>query len=423
MNNGLNVLLVGSGSREAALAWKIMQSPLLNRLFVAPGIGNAHELGVTNVYIAVNDVVGLIAFALQNKIDLIVVGPELPLTLGIADRARDAGIRVFGPTQAAAKIESSKTVAKEVMVAAGVPTARYRSFGDVGNAVAYVHHGNEFSYPLVVKADGLASGKGVRICRTVQEAELWVREVMQAAGSRVVIEEFLQGREASLHAFCDGATFAAMPITYDYKFLGTAMTGGVGAWGTGLGFDDAATNVLYEFFVGKPLHYMAENGIPFAGCFYPGTMLTLDGPRALEDNARFGDPETQVLMRLLISDLLPILMACAEGTLGEFLQREVICWRQEYAVCVVLCAGGYPDADKLVLDQPITGFDLAVNIPDVEIFHGGTRYTDGVYYTAGGRVASVTAYADRKEVARARAYAAADLIQFDGKQYHPGIAA
>lgn len=416
-----NVLIIGSGGREHALAWKLAQSPRIGKLYVAPGNGGTRQVA-ENIPIDATDIDGLVQFAEKNEIGLTVVGPDDPLALGVVDVFQARGLRIFGPTRAAAEIESSKAFAKNLMSEAGVPTATFKIFSEYDKALAYIRkHGA----PIVVKASGLALGKGAYPCRTLAEAENALAEIMvgrvhKDTGSEVVVEEFLDGQEISIHAFCDGKTFVLLPSAQDHKPIRDGdegkNTGGMGTIAPVSWVSVDTLQALGEQVVSPTLETLAKRGRPFMGLLYPGLKMTTNGPKVLEFNARFGDPETQSYMRLLKTDLLDILEACVDGTLAEL----AIEWHSDFAACVVIASGGYPDEYKKgVL---LRGVAEAERVPDVVVFHAGTKF-DGELKTSGGRVLGVTAIGSTLRDALDRAYEAARLIQFEGMQYRSDIGA
>jgi phosphoribosylamine--glycine ligase len=407
----MRVLVVGSGGREHALAWKISRSPLLTRLVCAPGNPGTAALG-TNRPLVAEDASAVTALAREERADLVVVGPELPLSRGVADGLRRAGIPVFGPDAGAAHLEGSKAFAKDVMASAGVPTAAHRTFEDAGAAEAYARTCRR----LVVKADGLAAGKGVVVAASPEEAVRAVRELsaLGAAGSKLVLEEALEGEEVSVIALVDGEHYALLPPAQDHKRLLEGdkgpNTGGMGAVSP---VYTAGLAALGESVIAPVLREMARRGRVFSGALYAGLMLTANGPRVLEFNARFGDPEAQVLVLQLDEDLLPLLYACAMRTLVQRPLRAA----QGASVAVVLASSGYPGIARTGL--PITGTD-AVR-PDVYVFHAATALAGGQLVTAGGRVLSVSAQGPSLEAARRAAYAAVDGIRFEGMQFRRDI--
>src|SRR3989338_7035905 len=368
-----DVLIVGGGGRERARAWKLKQSPSIGKLYIAPGNGGTRLVG-ENVPIEAIDFENLAKFAEERKIALTVIGPDNPLAEGIVDLFRLRGLRVWGPTKAAAHIEGSKAFAKNLMREAGVPTAEFEIFSNHDDALAYVR---ELGAPIVIKASGLSLGEGVYVCMTLAEAEsaleeIMVQHVFKKSGDEVVIEEYLDGQEISIHALADGKDFVLFPPSQDHKQVGEndtgKNTGGMGAiapvpWVGAEALKDIETRV-----VRPTLGALAEHGAPFSGILYPGLKMSSQGPKVLEFNARFGDPECQVYMRLLKTDLLDILEASADGKLAG----ERIEWNPGFAVNIVLASGGYPDAYKKGF--PITGIEEAEKVEGVVVFHAGTLY-------------------------------------------------
>jgi len=418
----MKVLVVGSGGREHALVWKLAGDRCRPHVFCAPG--NAGTDGpATNVAIGAEDLDGLLAWARENRPDLTVVGPEAPLCAGIADRFDAAGLRVFGPSQAAARLEGSKVFAKDVMTAGGVPTARARVFTDAAEAREYARAAGA---PVVVKADGLAAGKGVLVCPSVEEAEraiglIMVEKAFGAAGERVLVEDSLAGEEASILALTDGETVVMLASSQDHKRAldGDAgpNTGGMGAYSPAPVITDALWPVIREEVFGRTLAELKKRGISYRGVLYAGLMLTGDGPRVLEFNCRFGDPETQAILPRIGGDLIPVLEACAQGTLAE----DTIEWRPEACVCVVMASGGYPGSYEK--GKVIHGLAEANGGDGVVVFHAGTRRQGDEVVTAGGRVLGVTALGDDLPAAVERTYRAVSAIDFDGAQYRTDIAA
>ncbi len=420
----MRVLLVGGGGREAALAWAFSQSPLLTELVCAPGnAGIARHARC--VPIAAEDVALLASHAIEERYDLVVVGPEAPLVSGLADRLRDAGIDVFGPSASAAMIEGSKAFSKEFMARHGIPTAGFHIFDDPGKAAAYLAS-SEAAYPLVVKADGLAAGKGVVIAHDAPTALATAQEMMSgqafgAAGRRIVVEEMLHGRETSFFVLSDGTTWLELASCQDYKRAedGDAgpNTGGMGTYSPSAWLDDATRQTLRENVVIPTVRGLASEGRPFRGVLFIGVMLTETGPVVLEYNARFGDPETQVLLPRLDGDWLDVLGACARGELSKIELR----WHDEPTVCVVMASGGYPGAYEKGV--PIEGLSEAESLEDVLVFHAGTtRDASGRTTTAGGRVLGVTAAGRDLAAARDRAYEAVARIRFRGEHHRNDIA-
>lgn len=420
----MKILIIGSGGREHALAWKLAQNPDVTEIFVAPGNGGtALETKVSNIRINAADLTGLADFALTNRIDLTVVGPEDPLAAGITDFFQSKGLNIFGPCKEAAQIEASKAFAKELMVAAGIPTAAYGEFTSFDESVEYVR---KQGAPIVIKADGLAAGKGVTVAFSLEEAEnalkeIFVDNLFGAAGSKVVIEEFLDGEEASYLAFTDGETILPMVTSQDHKAVYDddkgPNTGGMGAYSPA----PVVTDDIYEFATQKiayPLiNEFKKRGIKYVGIIYAGLMVTAKGVKVLEFNARFGDPETQPVLTRLNSDLLEIFQACIDGRLKE--TKAV--WSDEPAVCVVMASGGYPkDYDK---GYTITGIEKADKVEGVKVFHAGTATVEGTTVNTGGRVLGVTARAKDLKTAIKRAYEAAEEISWTDVHYRKDIGA
>jgi phosphoribosylamine---glycine ligase len=417
----MKVLLVGGGGREHTLAWKLAQSPRLTELIAAPGNPGIARHGRC-VAIKDDGVEALRELALRERVDLTVVGPELPLSLGLADRFRECGLAVFGPSQAAARIESSKAFAKDLMARYRIPTARYRVFTEVAPARAWCR---ELGVPLVVKADGLAAGKGVIICRSLEEADAALALCLEsgafgAAGASVVVEEFMVGEEASFFAITDGTAILPLAGAQDHKTVDDGdrgpNTGGMGAYSPAPILDAAMAERVMAEIVRPTVAAMAREGVPFAGFLYVGLMIGPDGPRVVEFNCRFGDPECQVVLPRLADDLLPLLAAAARG---EGLPAG-LAWKPDAAACVVLASGGYPGRYDTGL--PITGVEAAEALPGVQVFHAGTALRDGVLVTAGGRVLGVHATGPDLRAAVDTAYAAADRIGFTGKHHRRDIA-
>jgi phosphoribosylamine--glycine ligase len=411
----MKILIVGQGGREHALAWKIRQSPLVKQIFCAPGnAGTALE--AVNVDIAATNIEGLVQFAKKEKIDLTVIGPEAPLVGGLADILDKEGLRVFGPSKQAAELEGSKVFAKDLLRTAAIPTAEAQVFSNAQAAEAYVEGREETR--LVVKADGLASGKGVSVCQNKEEALQALRRIMRArefgdAGARVVIEECLDGEEASILALTDGETILPLETAQDHKAAYDEdkgpNTGGMGAYSPA----PLITPLLMDNIIGQILvpavHAMKRRNRPFRGILYAGLMITHQGPKVLEFNVRFGDPEAQPLLMRMKSDLVPVLVAAAEGRLREV---EPITWDPRPAICVVMAAEGYPG--EYQKGQVIRGLDEANQVEGVKVFHAGTALKNGEVVTAGGRVLGVTAVGDRLSDAKLRAYQAVKLIRWPG---------
>ena len=417
----MQVLVVGGGGREHALVWKIAQSPKVTKIYCAPG--NAGIAGIaTCVNIPADDIGGLKKFALDNGIGLTVVGPELPLTMGIVDSFEKDGLRIFGPNAAVARLEGSKQFAKEIMREAGIPTADFAIFTDAAAAKKYIR---EKQQPLVVKADGLAAGKGVFPCHTADEAVIAVDRIITQkefgdAGSVVVIEDFLEGEEASFICFTDGTTVVPLPSSQDHKRIfdndAGPNTGGMGAYSPAPVVTPEVHERTMETVMKPLVAAFAARGIPFKGIIYAGLMIQNGIPRVLEFNMRMGDPETQPILFRLESDLVELMEGAIDGRLAQI---DVQCDPRP-AVCVVMAAKGYPD--KYDKGSAILGLDDAAQIPDTFVFHAGTALKDGCVVTSGGRVLGVTARGATIQDAVASAYGAVKRIGWDGVQYRKDIA-
>lgn len=420
-NTKVDILLLGSGGREHALLAKLAESPRAGRLFVAPGNGGMNAAAEPVTDLDIESPVAVAEWASSHGIGLVVIGPEAPLVAGVGDAVRSAGIPCFGPNGDAARMEGSKKFAKQVMSRAGVPTAAYRSFTDEASCVEYVERTGG---PLVVKADGLAAGKGVIVAKTTEEALAGVHECFSGAfgeaGATVVVEETLEGPECSLLALTDGTTVVPLATAQDHK---RALDGDKGPNTGGMGVyspvpehlvsaEDLAAMVEIER---RVVAELAAEGITYSGCLYGGFMLTAEGPKVLEFNARFGDPETQVVLPRMKADLIDVFLACDNGTLTE----DMISWDDDWAVSVVLTSAGYPGSYEK--GKVITGIERAEELEGVTVYHAGTAEKDGELVTAGGRVLDVTAVAPTFQEARERAYAACELIDFDGKTYRSDI--
>ena len=415
----IDILLLGSGGREHALAAKLAASPRAGKLYIAPGNGGTASCG-ENVVLDDCDPAAVAAFAQSHGCGLVVIGPEAPLVAGVADAVRAAGIPCFGPGAEGAQMEGSKLFSKQLMERAGIPTAAYGSFTDEASALAYVR---EQGAPLVVKADGLAAGKGVIVATELSQAEEAVRECFGGtfgdAGNTVVIEEMLTGPECSLLAFTDGKTVRPMATSQDHK---RALEGDKGPNTGGMGVyspvpmvtpDELAQMIDVEK---RVVAELAAEGITYSGCLYGGFMLAKDGPKVLEFNARFGDPETQVVLPRMKGDLVEAFLACDNGTLSE----DQVAWDDDWAVSVVLTSAGYPG--KYEKGKAITGIDRAEQLEGVTVYHAGTKVDEsGQLVTNGGRVLDVTAVAPTFEAARAQAYAAVELIDFEDKTFRTDI--
>jgi phosphoribosylamine---glycine ligase len=421
----VRLLVVGSGGREHALVQALAQSPRAEEIFAAPGNPGMEGLAEL-VDIPADDLISLRNFARVSGIDLTIVGPEAPLVGGIAEAFWEAGLKVFGPSRAAARIEGSKVFAKEIMRHAGVPTARSEAFDREGAALAYLRSLPPLDgYPVVVKVDGLAAGKGVTVAGSYEEAEEAVRVAFAGtfgvAGERLLIEEYLEGKEASVFALTDGRNILPFVPAQDYKRIYDGdegpNTGGMGAYSPTMWMDTATYATILEEIITPTVHQLALIGAPYTGLLYAGVMITPHGPKALEFNCRFGDPETQVLLPRMETDLLELLVACAEEDLGG---RE-ISWSPERAVGVVLASEGYPESSSE--GDEILGLDEVAGLPGVRVYHAATRMEeDGLFYTSGGRVLNVVGTGSSIMEARARAYAAVEIIDFSGKQYRTDIA-
>ncbi|MBN1558226.1 MAG: phosphoribosylamine--glycine ligase [Lentisphaerae bacterium] len=418
----MKILIVGGGGREHALAWKCASDDGAAALYCAPGNAGTAALA-TNVPLNADDVDGLARWAAEQRPDLTVVGPEAPLCAGLTDRLEAEGLRVFGPTAAAARLEGSKAFAKEIMQAAGTPTAAAQRFTDAGRARQYVR---ETGAPVVIKADGLAAGKGVIVCDTVEAAEDAVDRVLTerafgAAGSCLLVEECLTGEEVSILALVDGEHVQLLASSQDHKRVFNndegPNTGGMGAYSPAPAAGEALWPVIREQVFDRTLAELKRRGIAYKGVLYAGLMLTADGPKVLEYNCRFGDPETQAILPRVAGGLVPALNACIDGTLD----RTPLAWRDEACVCVVMASGGYPGRYRK--GCVITGLNEADALEDVVVFHAGTRLQDGDTVTAGGRVLGVTALGAALEDAVRRAYYAISKITFDQAQYRTDIAA
>lgn len=416
----MRVLVVGSGGREHALAWKISQSPRVTRLWVAPGnAGTALE--AENVPIEADDIAGLVAFAKKENVDLVVVGPEVPLTLGLVDELAKVKIRAFGPSKAAAQLEGSKVFCKLLLRQADVPTADYQAFRDADSAMRYIkaRYPNERDKaPVVIKADGLASGKGVIVCSYRDEAleaidRIGRKNEFGRAGAQMIIEERLEGPEASVLAITDGKTILTLPSAQDHKAAYDGdkgpNTGGMGAYSPTPVVNDDLFETIEDKILVPTIHTMKRNRKPFRGVLYAGLMLTQAGPKVLEYNVRFGDPECQPLLMRLKSDLLDILEATVDGRLDEIETPE---WDPRPAICVVVASQGYPGPYEN--GRAITGLEKAADIPDVKVFHAGTKLVDGTVVTNGGRVLGVTALGDNLATAKLNAYTAVQAVRWPG---------
>ncbi|HEY1718416.1 MAG TPA: phosphoribosylamine--glycine ligase [Verrucomicrobiae bacterium] len=440
----MKILVIGSGGREHALVWKLAQSPHAEKIFCAPGnagiaqeiVGQASSLsGATHrqdacatkrsecVNISADDLPKLLAFALEKKIELTLVGPDNPLALGIVDLFQKNGLRIWGPNQKAAQFESSKVFSQNFMEKYGIPTARAGTFSD---ATAAKEFAASLGGKCAVKADGLALGKGVLICTDILEAEKAIEEILVAktfgaAGAKIVVQEFLEGMEISLHAICDGKTAKLFPTSQDHKRAldgdNGLNTGGMGTYSPTPFVSDAELKKIGDAVLNPWLRGCAEEKINFCGILYPGIMLTKNGARVLEFNARFGDPETQIYLTRLENDLVELLDASVSSTLNKIELK----WKPEASVCVVMASGGYPG--NYTKGKIISGLNEAAKLPGVKIFHAGTIKNENQIVTNGGRVLGVTALGKDLKTAQAAAYAAVEKIHFDGAHFRRDIAA
>lgn len=419
----MKVLVVGSGGREHVLVWKLRQSPRVERVWCAPGNAGTAVDG-ENVNIPAEDIPRLLRFARENQVDLTVVGPEAPLVAGLTDQFRKQGLVVFGPSAAAAQLEGSKVFTKKLLRKFSIPTAAFAVFSRMQEAMQYLEDLDE--QPLVVKADGLASGKGVFVCGSRSEARKAVKSILQertfgAAGSQVVIEECLTGQEASVLALVDGDTIVPLDVAQDHKRAFDndrgPNTGGMGAYCPAPVVTPSVMDEVVRRILVPTVHAMKVEGCPFSGVLYAGIMLTVGGPKVLEFNVRFGDPEAQPVLMRLQSDLADVLMLAATGRLSEL---ETLDWDPRPAVCVVMASEGYPG--DYVKGHEISGIADADAIPDVKVFHAGTILRDGRVQNAGGRVLGVTALGESISTAKARAYSAVDQISWKGSWCRRDIA-
>ena len=418
----MKVLIIGSGGREHALGWKVAQSPLVSQIFVAPGnAGTALETKLQNIDIAVTDIKGLVTFAKQQAIDLTIVGPEAPLVIGVVDAFRQEGLAIFGPTQAAAQLEGSKAFTKDFLARHKIPTAEYQNFTEIEPAIAYLR---EKGAPIVIKADGLAAGKGVIVAMTLKEAEDAVRDMLAGnifgeAGHRVVIEEFLDGEEASFIVMVDGKNVEPMATSQDHKRVGdhdTGLnTGGMGAYSPAPVVTSAIFNRVMEQIIYPTVKGMASEGNTYTGFLYAGLMIDQQGnPKVIEFNCRFGDPETQPIMMRLQSDLVELCLAAVNGKLDSIQSK----WDPRPALGVVMAANGYPG--KYTTHDEIHGLPLN-STPDSKVFHAGTVLENGKVYTHGGRVLCVTALGNSVLQAQQHAYALLKPIHWHGCFYRHDI--
>ena len=416
----MNILILGSGGREHALLWKLAQSPEATKLYAVPGNPGMAELAEC-VAGSIEDNASVVKLAQEKKIDLVVVGPEVPLMNGVVDALRAAGIKAFGPTKAAAELEGSKSFSKDIMKKYGIPTAKYEVFTDADAARAYIE---KEGAPIVIKANGLAAGKGVIVAETKEQALDAVHEIMDdaafgKAGSRVVIEAFMEGEEASLLAFTDGKTIRPMVSSQDHKraYDGDKgpNTGGMGTYAPAPVMTKDMVEQATEKILKPMIAAMAKEGRPYQGCLYAGLMITEEGPKVVEFNARFGDPETQVVLPLLKGDLVKIMQACVDGTLDT----AAVDWEDGAAVCVVMASGGYPKSYKK--GYAIDGLKKAESLGTF-VFHAGTAKKDGKVVTSGGRVLGVTARGGGIKEATEKAYKGVEAIRFTDEFHRKDIA-
>jgi phosphoribosylamine--glycine ligase len=416
----MKVLVIGSGGREHALAWKIRQSPRVEQIFIAPGNAGTANLG-RNVPLKLGEVERLLNFAQQESIDLTVVGPDDVLAMGIVDLFENAGLRIFGPRKAAAQLESSKSFAKRFMLRHGIPTARFGQYESSAEAKAALE---QFGFPLAVKADGLALGKGVVIAQDRSEAEAVIADMIERgrfgdAGRKIVIEEFLPGTECSIHALVDGHSYLLFPSAQDHKQLYDGNqgpnTGGMGTFSPSEKLNADLLREIREKIMDPFMRGIQKDKIPFRGLLFPGLMLTNEGPRVLEFNCRFGDPETQVLLPRLKTDLVDLI----EATIDERLDAVTAEWDIRAAVCIVMASSGYPN--RYETGKRIVGLENAERMDGVAVFHAGTRQHEDRIITSGGRVLGVTAIGDTLSAAKRRAYDAVEKIEFDGSYFRRDI--
>lgn len=417
----MKILMIGSGGREHALIKKLLESPKVEKIYCAPGNGGI-ACDAENVNISAMDIEGVVNFSKENKIDLVFVAPDDPLAAGMVDALEAEGIRAFGPKKAAAEIEASKVFSKNLMKKYGIPTADYQVFDNSKDALDYVVNNN--MAPVVVKADGLALGKGVLICQTVEDAKAAIHSIMDdkkfgESGSRVVIEEFLTGPEVSVLSFTDGKCVKPMVSSKDHKRALDGdkglNTGGMGTISPNPYYTDEMAEICRKTIFEPTIEAMNKEGRTFKGCLYFGLMLTPKGPKVIEYNARFGDPETQVVLPRLETDLVDICEAVIDGTLGDL----DIKWKKGAAACVVMASGGYPESYKKGIEM--SGLDEKGGVEGAIVYHAGTKLENGKFYTNGGRVLGVTAVDDTLEGALKKAYDAVEKISFEGAHYRKDI--
>jgi phosphoribosylamine--glycine ligase len=418
----MKVLVIGSGGREHTLIWKINQSPKVSQIYCAPGNAGISQLA-RSIDIDADNIDKLADFAQKEKIDLAIVGPELPLSKGIVNEFNKQGLKIFGPTKEAAEIESSKVFSKHLMKKYNIPTANYEVFQNSKKAFDYI---KQQTFPLVIKADGLAAGKGVFIVKNLKQArdalnELMKKKTFGEAGRQIIIEEFLKGEEVSILAFCDGKTVVPMVSSQDHKKIFDndqgPNTGGMGAYSSVPFYPDEFKKTVLEEILKPAIKGLQSEGREYKGVLYAGLVLTKEGPKALEFNARFGDPETQVILPRLKTDLIDILNAAIEGSLHKI----NIEWEDNAAVCVVVASGGYPG--KYQKGKAISGLERLKKMKNIIAFHAGTKFQDGEIVTSGGRVLGITAWDDTISKAKEKAYEGVEEIYFEDMYYRKDIAA
>lgn len=414
------VLVIGSGGREHALAWKLSQSPQVEEIYVAPGNGGTAQIA-TNVPLGFTDVDGLLSFAKETSIDFAVIGQEAASAAGVVDAFKAAGISIFGPTKAATQIESSKAFSKDLMQSEKIPTAAYQNFSSPNDAIEYARTRN---FPLVIKADGLAEGKGVTIAQSIEEAteaiqNAMVEKVFGDSGSQIVIEDFLSGAEVSMHALTDGNKAVIFPTSQDHKqiFDGDKgpNTGGMGVIAPVPWVTDDHMKLVEETIIDPALNGLRNHNAAFTGCLYPGLMIDGNDVNVVEFNSRFGDPEAEAYMRLFEGDLYEVLLACSNGTLDP----TKVSWKPGFVACIALASAGYPGAYEK--GKVITGIKEAEEQADIVVFHAGTKQEEDTFVTSGGRVLYVTATGNTLDEALTKAYKGVEAIQFDGMQYRTDI--
>ncbi|WP_025209700.1 phosphoribosylamine--glycine ligase [Hippea sp. KM1] len=416
----MRIAVIGGGGREHAIAWKIKQSPLCDELFCLPGNAGTAEIA-TNIDISAEDLDGVVKFCRENSIDLVAVGPENPLADGIVDRLSEAGIKAFGPSKKAAQLEASKSFTKNFLKKYNIPTAEYETFTDFNEAKAYIERKGA---PIVVKADGLAAGKGVTVAKTKEEAigaleAIFIEKRFGEAGNRVVIEEFLEGEEASFLVFSDGENILPMIAAQDHKPVYNndegPNTGGMGSYAPAPIVDEALKQYIIDNIMKRTIDGMKKEWAPYKGVLYAGLMIKDKKPYVLEFNCRFGDPETQAILPLLQTDIVQIMLATIEGNLNQYSLK----WKEGYAVGVVLASGGYPA--KYEKGKPIKGLDKVKDLEDVIVFHAGTKLKDGEVITNGGRVLNIVGMDKEFKTAQEKAYNAIKYIHFDKMHYRTDI--